>query len=135
MRVLLEETSVGGGVLAKAAVAAMAYVNVSATGRLVASGTSTPGFTVAAEAGAMGRPVIATDHGGARETVMANVSGLLVPPGAQAALAGAIHKILDLGESGRAAMGERGRAHITERFSVERMCADTLALYRSLLAN
>ena len=52
VRVLLEEATVGGGVLAKAAVAAMAYVNVSATGRLIGSGTTKPGFTVAAEWGA-----------------------------------------------------------------------------------
>ena len=52
VRVLLEEASVGGGVLAKAAVAAMAYVNVSATGRLIPSGTVRPGFTVAVEKGA-----------------------------------------------------------------------------------
>lgn len=52
VRVLLEEANVGGGVLAKAAVAAMAYVNVSATGRLIPSGTARPGFTVAVEKGA-----------------------------------------------------------------------------------
>jgi glycosyltransferase involved in cell wall biosynthesis len=41
---------------------------------------------VAPEAAAMGRPVIATDHGGARETVLAGQSGLLTPPGDAAAL-------------------------------------------------
>jgi len=90
---------------------------------------------VAAEAGAMGRPVIATDHGGARETVIANESGLLVPPGDAAALARAIQQMIAIGEGGRTDMGERGRRHVRERFSLERMCADTLALYRALLAN
>lgn len=52
VRVLLEEATVGGGVLAKAAFAAMAYVNVSATGRLIPAGTVRPGFTVAVEKGA-----------------------------------------------------------------------------------
>jgi glycosyltransferase involved in cell wall biosynthesis len=36
---------------------------------------------IAVEASAMGRPVIATDHGGARETVQAGETGWLVPPG------------------------------------------------------
>ena len=52
VRVLLEETMAGGGAMAKAAVAAMAYVNVSATGRFIAQGTEQPGFTVAFEEGA-----------------------------------------------------------------------------------
>jgi glycosyltransferase involved in cell wall biosynthesis len=90
---------------------------------------------VAAEAAAMGRPVIATDHGGARETVLANLSGFLVPPGSAAALAKAIRELIEIGTKGRAAMGQKGRAHIRERFSLERMCADTLALYCSLLSN
>jgi len=85
---------------------------------------------VAAEASAMGRAVIATDHGGARETVLAGESGLLVPPGDAGALAGAIAQLLD---ADRAAMGARGRAHIAARYSLERMCADTLALYRKLI--
>jgi hypothetical protein len=31
-------------------------------------------------------------------------------------------------------MGKEARAHIAARYTVERMCADTLALYRELLA-
>ena len=37
----------------------------------------------------MGRPVIATDHGATRETVLPGVTGWLVPPGDAGALAGA----------------------------------------------
>jgi len=48
LRILLEEAEIKGGVLAKAAAAAMAYANVSITGKLVGD---TPGFMVAAEAG------------------------------------------------------------------------------------
>ncbi len=88
---------------------------------------------VAAEAGAMGRPVIATDHGGARETVVANASGLLVPPGNADALATAIAAILALTPEERAAIGAKGRAHIVAHYSLENMCAATLAVYRKLL--
>jgi glycosyltransferase involved in cell wall biosynthesis len=88
---------------------------------------------VAAEAGAMGRPVIATDHGGARETVLPGLSGLLTKPGDAVELADAISQLVTLGAAGRAQMGARGRTHIVEHFSLERMCADTLALYRSLI--
>ena len=88
---------------------------------------------VAAEAGAMARPVIATDHGGARETVLAGRSGLLVPPGDAAALAAALQTVLAMDTDGRRRLGEAGRAHVRENFSLDRMCADTLALYRALL--
>ena len=89
---------------------------------------------VAAEASAMGRPVIATDHGGARETVVDRETGLLVPPGDTNALADAIHDLLARSDAERAAMGAAGRAHVQSRFTLERMCDDTLSLYRRLLA-
>jgi glycosyltransferase involved in cell wall biosynthesis len=89
---------------------------------------------VAAEGAAMGRPVIATDHGGARETVLPNASGLLVAPGNALALANALNALIAAGADVRAAMGAKGRAHIAARYTVDRMCADTIALYRELIA-
>jgi len=88
---------------------------------------------VAAEAGAMERPVIATDHGGAREVVLPGQSGLLVPPGDAAILADALVTLMKAGPEARAEMGRAARAHIAKRYTVERMCADTLKVYRDLL--
>lgn len=90
---------------------------------------------VAAEAGAMGKPVIATDHGGARETVLADVSGMLTPPGDASALATALTHMIAIGDEGRRKMGAAGRAHILGRYTRERMCAETLVLYREFLAS
>ena len=90
---------------------------------------------VAAEAAAMERPVIATDHGGARETVIPGVSGILVPPADGAALSAAIQQLLQATPSARSAMGLCGRTHIVTNFSLARMTADTLALYRDLLGD
>ncbi|HWA31296.1 MAG TPA: glycosyltransferase family 4 protein [Rhizomicrobium sp.] len=89
---------------------------------------------VAAEASSMAKPVIASDHGGARETVLTNVSGLLVPPGDAAALAQALEKIVATPPHGRINMGVAGRAHIIRNYSREGMCRETIALYRSLIA-
>ncbi len=89
---------------------------------------------IAAEASAMARPVIAADHGGARETVLANVSGILVEPGNAAALANAVAQVAAMSPEARATMGRAGRAHIANNYSRDRMCAETIALYRSLLA-
>ena len=89
---------------------------------------------VAAEAQAMGRPVVATDHGGARETVLADQTGWLVPPGDAAALAVAIDQALSLTQAGRAQIAAAARRHVLEHFTVESMCAHTLEVYRDLLA-
>jgi glycosyltransferase involved in cell wall biosynthesis len=85
------------------------------------------------EAAAMGRAVIATDHGGARETVLPGRSGLLVTPGSESAMADALSRLLALGPAELAQMGATGRAHIAANYTVERMCAATLDLYRLLL--
>ena len=86
------------------------------------------------EAGAMGKPVIATGHGGALETVLPGQTGLLTPPGDAAALAGALEQMLAMGEDGRRAMGAAGRAHVLGRYTREHMCAATIALYREILS-
>lgn len=88
---------------------------------------------VPVEAAVMGKPVIATGHGGACETVLADVSGFLIPPGDAKALAAGLTRLAALGPEGRAAMGAAGRAHVLARYTRDRMCADTIALYRTLL--
>jgi glycosyltransferase involved in cell wall biosynthesis len=89
---------------------------------------------VAAEAGAMERAVIATDHGGSREIVLPGKSGMLIAPGSPAALAAALRAMLEAGPEARAMMGMAARAHVEANFTVEKMCADTLGVYRDLLA-
>jgi len=89
---------------------------------------------VAAEASAMGRPIIAADHGGARETVLNNVSGALFEPGNTSALANAIERLMKAPAETLASMGRAGRMHIVNNYSLERMCSETLALYRELIA-
>jgi len=81
------------------------------------------------EAGAMERAVIATDHGGARETLLPGETGLLVPPGDAAALSDALANLMGTSEERRQEMGAKARAHVKARFSLEKMCTDTLALY------
>ncbi len=84
---------------------------------------------VAVEAQAMGRPVVASDHGGARETVEDGRTGFLYPPGDAQALAEAVDRVLSLDASGRAHMGMAGRARVASRFTVNAMQNATLAVY------
>jgi len=101
---------------------------------VVSASTDPEGFgRTIVEAQAMGRPVIATDHGGARETVVPGSTGWLVPPGDAAALAAAIDEALNLGPIAREAFARRARAHIAAGFTREAMCARTLDVYEELL--
>ncbi|MFQ5563220.1 MAG: glycosyltransferase family 4 protein [Parvularculaceae bacterium] len=83
---------------------------------------------VAVEAAAMGRPVIAAGHGGARETVVDGETGLLIPPGDAPALADALGKLAE--DAGmRAKMGARALQRARRLYSIEAMCAATLGVY------
>jgi glycosyltransferase involved in cell wall biosynthesis len=101
---------------------------------VVSASTDPEGFgRVAVEAQAMGRPVVATDHGGARETIVPGVTGWLVPPRDPDALATAIGKILSLGARERERLARRAIAHVAAHFNREAMCARTIEVYEELL--
>lgn len=85
------------------------------------------------EAGAAGRPVVATDVGGVAEVVRDGASGFVVPPGDAAALAARVGTLLDDPEAARA-MGLAGREWVRARFSSERLVDDLTALYSELVA-
>lgn len=87
---------------------------------------------IAIEAQAMGRPVIATDHGGARETIRDGVSGWLVPPGDAEALALRITDLLSRDTDERYAFAVAAR-HQAETFSLDAMTEATLSLYTDVL--
>jgi glycosyltransferase involved in cell wall biosynthesis len=101
---------------------------------VVSASTDPEGFgRVIIEAQAMGRPVVATDHGGARETIVPGVTGWLAPPGDPAALSRAIGGMLGLDPAERAAFAHRARAHVAAGYTHEAMCARTIDVYEELL--
>ena len=85
------------------------------------------------EAAACGRPLIATDVPGCRE-VVAGATGILVPPHDIDALARSI-AVLAGDPARRAAMGRAGREWIASGFTDEIVARETLALYRTALAD
>jgi glycosyltransferase involved in cell wall biosynthesis len=91
--------------------------------------------TVFIEAAAMGVPVIGTDVGGVPETMQAGVTGLLVPPGDPAALAGALESLL-ADPALRRRMGDAGRELIRGQglFSAERTAGLVEQAYAGWLA-
>jgi glycosyltransferase involved in cell wall biosynthesis len=80
------------------------------------------------DAMAASKAVVATTAGGIAEVVEHGVTGLLVPPHKADALSGAILTLLK-DEPLRRRMGEAGLARVRERFSVDRMVDETLAVY------
>jgi glycosyltransferase involved in cell wall biosynthesis len=101
---------------------------------VVSASTDPEGFgRVIVEAQAMGRPVVATDHGGARETILPGVTGWLVPPSDPAALASAIAEVLSLNPPERSAFARRAMAHVAAHYTRELMCARTIDVYEELL--
>ncbi|MGE5511937.1 MAG: glycosyltransferase family 4 protein [Bacteroidota bacterium] len=95
---------------------------------------------VATEAQAMGSPVIATNIGAPPETVLAEpavsrdkITGWLVAAGSSGALADRLADALALSGPERAVIGERARAHVRQRFTLEAMKRQTLEVYDRLL--
>ena len=88
---------------------------------------------VISEAQGMGCPVIASDHGGSREQVLADRTGVLVKPGDPIALAEAIRTALAFDAQARERLAQEARVRALRYFSKEEMCANTLDLYRELL--
>lgn len=95
--------------------------------------TPEPFGRVAVEASAMGRPVVAFDHGGASETVHHGETGWLAQPGDAASLADCLKEALSLKVRERRALGKAARALVEEKFTTARMCKDTIEIYRKLL--
>ena len=85
------------------------------------------------EAMRAGLPVVASDVGGIREAVIPEETGLLSPPGDCVSLRENLRRLI-AGAETRDRMGQAGRRRFLARFTFERMRADTLALYREVLA-
>ena len=85
------------------------------------------------EAAACGRPLVAADVPGCREVVRPHETGILVPPHDVDRLAEAIAALAG-DPARRAALGRAGRKLIERRFTDAIVARETLALYRTALA-
>ncbi len=96
---------------------------------LTSSGEGTP--NVLLEAQWLGLPVVTTDVGGAAETVLHGVTGLVIKTGEADSIAAAVVQILK-DERLRTTAGREGPSFIASRFGMKRMIDETLALYRQV---
>jgi glycosyltransferase involved in cell wall biosynthesis len=85
------------------------------------------------EAMAMARPVVATRVGGIPDAVDDGIEALLVPPRDEAALAGAIERLLR-DSAARESLGTAGRARFVRQFRAQAMVERYEAVYREAAA-
>ena len=88
---------------------------------------------VAVEAQSMGKPIIASDIGGSKETVLNNKTGFLFEAGNPKSLSKKILEVLNLNESTLKSIGIEGRKNAITKFNVEKMCFSTYSEYKKLL--
>ena len=99
---------------------------------LSASTQPEPLGTVVIEAMAMGRPIIAPNHGGAAEMILHDETGLLFDPGDIQSLANAIEKLC-CSKSLRVKLGENARSVALKSFAVEDHVRHIQSIYHKLL--
>ena len=87
----------------------------------------------AVEPQVMGRPVLASDHGATRETVLPGETGWLVRPGDALAWADALLEACEVGAARRQTMGQAARTRARRLYSVDAMCEATLKVYAHIL--
>jgi glycosyltransferase involved in cell wall biosynthesis len=88
---------------------------------------------VAAEAGAMGVPVVVSTIGAQREIIEEGRTGYSVPPSDPSTLAEAMARLISAGPEGRKTMGLAATARIREKFTTAALQKATLAVYDGLL--
>ena len=88
---------------------------------------------VPVEAQAMGKPIIASDLGGSKETILKGKSGFLYKHDDPRELAKTLNTVIDLELDKLKSIGIEGRKNVTRKFNVELMCDSTLREYKKLL--
>jgi glycosyltransferase involved in cell wall biosynthesis len=83
------------------------------------------------EAAAMGKIVIATDHGGAAESILSGKTGFLIPVDqAESELARAMKTVWTLSDADRHTIGRAARQRMIDTYSLSAMQKATLDVYR-----
>lgn len=100
---------------------------------VVATITPEPAALSLMEAMALGCPLVASRTGGTEELVIDGKTGLLFPPGDTAQLAAQVSRLLSDSDLA-ATLAAAGRAHMVDRFGLDRHLIEIEQLYRGCLA-
>ena len=88
---------------------------------------------VSVEAQSMEKPIIASNIGGSKETIINEKTGFLFESGNANALAEKLNELLNLDQLTLQSMGIEGRKNVLKKFDIERMCFSTFSEYKKLL--
>ena len=88
-----------------------------------------------AEAQAMGRIVIAANHGGACELIVNGRTGFLTPVGDSQKMAAMLDTVLALSDEEKNEIGQKATESVRTNFSIQKMCDRTVAVYKEILGN
>ena len=88
---------------------------------------------VSVEAQSMQKPILASNIGGSKETIIDNKTGMLFESGNSDQLSKKIIECLKLDENTINRMGIEGRKNIVSKFNVEKMCFSTYSEYKKLI--
>ncbi len=90
---------------------------------------------VSVEAQSMGKPIIASNIGGSKETIINKKTGFLYKHDDPRELAKTLNTVIQLSPDELKSMGNEARKNVTKKFDVETMCQSNLKEYRKLIKN
>ena len=90
---------------------------------------------VSVEAQSMGKPIIASNIGGSKETIINKKTGFLYKHDDPRELAKILNTVIQLSQDELKFIGNEGRKNITKKFDVETMCQSNLKEYKKLIKN
>ena len=90
---------------------------------------------VAVESQSMGKPIVASNIGGSKETILNKKTGFLYKHDDPRELAKSLNTVIQLNHEELKLMGNEGRKNVTKKFDVEVMCDSNLREYKRLFKN
>ena len=88
---------------------------------------------ISVEAQSMRRPILASDHGGSKETIIEGKSGFLFKNNNPESLAENLNKLMETDKDKLQSIGNEGRKNVLRKFDVEKMCYSTFLEYKKLI--
>jgi glycosyltransferase involved in cell wall biosynthesis len=87
---------------------------------------------VAVESQSMEKPIVASNIGGSKETIVNEKSGFLYKSGDPRELAKVLNNVMELDKEALYSIGKEGRKNVIKKFDVEQMCQTTFTEYKKL---
>ena len=88
---------------------------------------------VSIEAQSMEKPIIASNIGGSKETIINDKTGFLFEARKPVSLSKKIIEVLQLDETTLKFLGNEGRKNVIKKFNIEKMCFSTYLEYKKLI--